>query len=88
MIGEEKGVKFFVDGNGRKTKIEKHEHLLEEDYYESRSVGTKARSDKNCEFCGEKILKGVPHEMHHFYPEFYAYPTHKECSEAFMLTLN
>ena len=66
----------------------KHEYLLEEEYYESRSVGTKAKFDKTCEYCGKNIPKGKPHEMHHFYPEFYAYPTHLECSEKFKESLN
>lgn len=66
----------------------KHEFLLEEDYYESKSVGTKARSDKWCNHCGKQIPKGIPHDIHHFYPEFNAYPTHKECSEDFIESLN
>ena len=66
----------------------KHEYLKEEDYYESRSVGTKARSDKTCEHCGKTIKQGTPHEMHHFYPEFASYATHKECVEAFKKSLN
>lgn len=70
------------------TEIEKHEFLLAEDYYESRSVGTKARSDKYCNHCGKIIPKGTPHDMHHFYPEFDAYATHKECSENFIKSLN
>lgn len=61
----------------------KHEYLEKRNYYESRNVGTKARSDKWCEHCGEIIKKGTPHVMHHFYPEFYAYATHKECSQKF-----
>lgn len=64
-----------------------HEYLREEDYYESRSVGTKARSDKTCEHCGQKIPKGTPHLTHHFYPEFDAYPTHLECDAPFRASL-
>ena len=67
--------------------VEKHEYLKEEDYYESRSIGTKARSNKTCDYCGKSIKMGTPHDMHHFYPEFYAYPTHKECSEKFIKSL-
>lgn len=81
----------------------KHEYLLKEDYYEMKPVGTRAKSDKYCEHCGEVIKKGTPHEMHHFYPEFNAYPTHnrnngfngdripddqKSCSELFIESLN
>jgi len=65
----------------------KHEYLTKEDYYESRDVGTRARSDKWCEHCGKIIPQGTPHEMHHFYPEFDAYPTHKKCSEPFKESL-
>lgn len=69
-------------------KETKHEYLRSEDYYESRSVGTKARSDKTCEHCGKNIPKGEPHKMHHFYPEFDAYATHEKCSDAFIESLN
>jgi len=68
-------------------EIKKHEHLREEEYYEARSV-SKGRTDKWCEHCCKKIAKGTAHEMHHFYPDFYAYATHKECSEAFIKSLN
>jgi hypothetical protein len=66
----------------------KHEYLKREDYYEARSVGTKARSNKMCVHCGKNIPKGEPHTMHHFYPEFDAYPTHKNCSDKFIKSLN
>lgn len=69
------------------SEIKKHEHLEAEEYYEARSVGTGARSSKTCEHCGKNIPKGTPHEMHHFYPEFYAYATHKKCSEPFVKSL-
>ena len=65
----------------------KHEYLRREDYYEKREVGTRARSDKRCEFCGNKIPKGMPHDNHHFYPEFESYPVHKECEEHFLASL-
>ena len=52
-----------------------------EEYYESRSVGTKARSDKTCVQCGKIIPKGTPHVMHHFYPEFEAYATQTQESD-------
>jgi hypothetical protein len=29
----------------------------------------------------------MPHDMHHFYPEFDAYPTHLDCSDAFVKSL-
>jgi hypothetical protein len=67
--------------------MNQHEYLRLEDYYESRSVGTKARRDKRCEYCGKNIPKGTPHDMHHFYPEFNSYPTHKECSDNFVKSL-
>lgn len=66
---------------------EYHEFLRAADYYESRSVGTRARSDKRCEHCGEMIPKGTPHLTHHFYPEFESYPTHTECDFAFRSSL-
>jgi len=66
----------------------KHEYLKSEDYYEARSVGTKARSSKTCEHCGRNIPKGKPHDMHHFYPEFHAYATHLKCSQPFIKSLN
>jgi len=62
---------------------DKHDYLRQEDYYESRSVGSKACSDKRCEHCGGTIPKGEPHTVHTFYPEFSAYPTHDRCSKAF-----
>lgn len=68
--------------------IKKHNFLERENFYESKSIGTKARSDKRCEHCGQVILKGTPHLMMHFYPEFDAYPIHKECEDEFMKSLN
>ena len=65
----------------------KHEYLKEEDYYETRSIGTKARTDKTCEHCGENIPKGEPHETHKFYPEFSVYATHINCTEDFKKSL-
>jgi hypothetical protein len=66
----------------------KHEYLKREDYYENRPVGTGGRKDKWCSHCGGPIDKGIPHDVHHFYPEFTAYPTHTECTEAFKKSLN
>ena len=66
----------------------KHEYLKEEDYYERNEVGTKARRDKICEYCGKTIKIGTPHHVHKFYPEFASYPTHKQCSEKFKKSLN
>jgi len=66
----------------------KHEYLERENYYEDRSVGTGAKSAKTCEHCGKNIPKGEPHSVHHFYPEFASYPTHKKCNNAFMKSLN
>ena len=70
------------------TENKKHEFLLRENYYESRSVGTRAKSSKWCEYCGENIPKGEPHDMNHFYPEFDAYATHKSCTQPFIKSLN
>lgn len=67
---------------------EKHECLKKEDYYETRGVGTKARSDKWCEHCGKVIPKGEPHDMNHFYPEFEAFATHIGCTKEFLESLN
>lgn len=66
----------------------KHEYLKSEEYYESRSVGTKARSSKTCKHCWKDIPKGEPHDVHHFYPEFNAYPTHTKCTKDFIDSLN
>lgn len=64
-----------------------HEFLKEEDYYENRPVGNRGKSDKYCEHCQKIILKGTPHDVHYFYPEFNAYPTHKKCSDKFKESL-
>jgi len=69
------------------SKIHKHEFLMADDFYEFRSVGTRAKSNKHCEYCGKSIPMGTPHEMAHFYPEFEAYAVHKECTEDFMASL-
>lgn len=65
----------------------KHEFLKKEDYYETKKVGVKGRKDKHCEYCHGPIPKGMQHEVHHFYPEFLAYPTHIGCTEPFMESL-
>lgn len=67
--------------------IKKHEYLRYKDYYECRGIGTRARNDKVCNHCGQYIPQGVPHDMHHFYPEFDAVPVHKECHDDFMASL-
>ena len=64
-----------------------HEYLLAENYYESKSIGSKAKSNKICEHCIKIIKKGTPHYMCHFYPEFHAYPVHKECKILFIESL-
>jgi ribosomal protein S27AE len=64
-----------------------HEFLMAEDYYESKGVGTRAKSNKSCSHCGKMIPMGEPHDMHHFYPEFNAYATHKDCSADFVASL-
>lgn len=66
----------------------KHEYLKKEDYYENKAVGTRGKKIKLCNHCGEKIEPGIPHDVHHFYPEFQSYPTHKECTKEFMESLN
>lgn len=66
----------------------KHEYLESENFYEWRSVGTRAKSDKTCEHCGQAIYKDTPHKMAHFYPEFYSYPVHEECTDNFLKSLN
>ena len=66
----------------------KHEYLNKEDYYDTISVGTKARTDKTCEHCGENIPKGEPHEVSTFYPEFSRFATHIKYTEAFKESLN
>jgi hypothetical protein len=66
----------------------KHEYLKAADYYESRSVGTRAKSDKVCEQCGKAIKMGTPHLTHHFYPEYESVPTHIECEKEFKKSLN
>lgn len=60
---------------------------MADDFYETRSVGTKARSSKTCEHCGKIIPMGTPHTMAHFYPDFDAYPLHLECEDGFMASL-
>ncbi len=71
----------------KKEFSEKHEYLEEKNYYENRPVA-KGRVDKTCDHCGEYIPKGTAHDVHSFYPEFSAYPTHKECTEKFLKSLN
>jgi len=90
-----KSIETFIGSDVYKKAVEnskemesKHEYLKEEDYYENRPVGTGARSDKTCDHCGKNIKKGIPHDVHHFYPEFASYPTHTKCSEPFKKSLN
>lgn len=65
----------------------KHEHLKQEDFYETRTVSA-GRKEKTCEVCGKTIKIGQPADMHHFYPEFNSYATHPACSDKFMKSLN
>lgn len=69
--------------------IEKHEHLQDDDYYESSTV-KKGRSNKTCEHCGKPIPIGMPHTVHKFYGDgdYPNYPTHNECVENFKKSLN
>ena len=84
--------------------MNKHEYLRKENYYQSNLVGTKARCDKHCEYCGRIIPKGQPHESHKFYDsgDWPTYPTHimhpiygdslnkgqESCSQLFIKSLN
>ncbi len=82
--------------------IEKHEYLKEEMYYSSGSVGTRGQRDKTCEYCGDTIPKGEPHDTHKFYGENGDWPTYAThnynaenpqrvgmtCSEKFRKSLN
>lgn len=68
--------------------MEKHEYLKKENYYENRPVGTRGKSSKCCSHCDSRIPKGTPHDVHYFYPEFVAYPTHKKCTNKFIESLN
>lgn len=63
-----------------------HEYLEAENYYENRPVQS-SRTAKWCNHCGGTIPKGSSHDVHHFYPEFSAYPTHKKCTEDFIKSL-
>lgn len=71
------------DEEEEEEEYDEYSHL-KGNYYETRSVGTRARSDKTCVQCGNNIPRGMPHRMHHFYPEFDAYPTHDYCENAFL----
>lgn len=66
----------------------KHEYLKAEDYYENRPVGTRGKKMKTCRHCENVIAAGEPHDVHHFYPEFDAYPTHTKCTKDFIDSLN
>lgn len=68
--------------------VQKHEYLLEEEFYEFQHIGTRARSDKRCGHCGENIPKGTPHLVAKFYPEFEGPAIHKECKDNFLKSLN
>lgn len=65
----------------------KHEYLEAEMYYEARRV-KKSRMLKWCEHCGKELPIGSTQDVHTFYPEFNAYPTHPECSQPFIDSLN
>ena len=68
--------------------MKKHEYYQAKDFYEFRSVGTRAQSDKWCGHCGKTITKWTPHLMAKFYPEFEGPAIHKECEDGFMESLN
>lgn len=79
----------------------KHPSLKQSEYYDCKKVGS-GRKDKVCEHCKKPILIGIPHEVHYFYPDtndpeydpdsnqkkFRSFPTHKECSDDFISSLN
>lgn len=67
--------------------LKQHHCLTKEDFYETRGIGTRGKKTKICEHCNGTIQAGRPHDMHHFYPEFEAYATHKKCSKAFLESL-
>lgn len=59
-----------------------------EDYYETKGVGTGARSVKMCGRCGGTILMGIPHDVHTFHNgDYFTVATHKQCTKAFMNNL-
>ena len=62
-------------------------YLRREDFYEFNNVGTKARTNKTCDCCGELIPKGQPHSVAKMYPEFASYPVHLKCKETFLSKL-
>lgn len=80
----------------------KHANLLEKEYYDCKKVGS-GRKDKICEHCKLTIPVGEPHHVHYFVPDpntppdpnqspnqtpFRSFPTHKECSDDFISSLN
>ena len=68
-------------------KVEWHEYLNKESYYENNPVSA-GRSNKTCEHCNKTIPKGMPHDVHKFYPEFTSYPTHKKCTPTFLKSID
>lgn len=58
-----------------------------DEFIETKKIGTRARSTKKCVVCKGPIVQGNPHDVHYFY-EYACYPTHKDCSEEFLRTLN
>jgi hypothetical protein len=69
--------------------MKKHAFLREDEFYETRHIGTRAKNDKICEHCGKIIKKGTPHEMAYFVQsEYQSYPLHTECVNSFRESLN
>jgi len=70
--------------------MKKHSFLTKEWFIETRSVGTRAKMDKDCEYCNKTIPIGQPHEVHYFAidcAEYASYPTHTNCSDKFIKSL-
>jgi len=51
------------------------------EFYNEKHVGTKARSDKVCRWCGKKIKKGTPHYMLIDMELYSQFPIHESCKE-------
>lgn len=48
-------------------------------FYNEKYVGTKARSNKTCDWCGKSIPKGEPHYVLINMESYGQYPIHCEC---------
>lgn len=50
-------------------------------FYNEKRVGTKARSDKTCRWCGKEIPKGEPHYELVDMESYCTFPIHDNCHE-------